>query len=155
MGSIAGTFLAGFGLMYLIPYSTVVQVIAAALALLAAAFFGRMGGLVLGLLTAVLLGLGAISPLVRAMGLGGLDLGSYRINYLSLGGNLTGLLLGVVGAAGLIAARKQDEGLEEATSESAARRIRPCPGAACLTWPCWRSWRAWGSWPWRWWPGAW
>ena len=41
MGSIAGTFLCGFVLMYLAPTSTIVLLVAAALALLAAALIGE------------------------------------------------------------------------------------------------------------------
>jgi len=88
IGSIAGTFLAGFVLMYLAPSSTIVLLVAAALALLAAALSGQMAGLVLGVLTALLLGLGSVGPLVRSLGLGAIPLGSYQINYLALAGNV-------------------------------------------------------------------
>jgi MFS family permease len=118
IGSIVGTFLAGFVLMYLAPSSTIVLLVAAALALLAAALFGQMGGLVLGVLTALLLGLGSVGPLVRSLGLGAIPLGSYQINYLALAGNVTALLLGLLGISSLFAARRQDPMLGEKTSES-------------------------------------
>src|SRR5208282_2488732 len=105
IGSIVGTFLAGFVLMYLAPSSTIVLLVAAALALLAAALFGQTAGLVLGLLTALLLGLGSVGPLVRSLGLGAIPLGSYQINYLALAGNVTALLLGFLGLSSLFAAR--------------------------------------------------
>ena len=117
IGSIVGTFLAGFVLMYLVPSSTIVLVVAAALALLAAALYGQVSGLVLGVLTALLLGLGSISPLVQTLGLGAIPLGSYQINYLALAGNITALLLGLLGLSSLFAARRQDLALDEKTDE--------------------------------------
>src|SRR5208282_829223 len=95
IGSIAGTFLAGFVLMYLAPSSTIVLLVAAALALLAAALFGQVGGLVLGL---------------RAIALG-----SYQVNFLALAGNVTALLLGLLGLSSLFAARRQYQALGEKT----------------------------------------
>ena len=118
IGSIVGTFLAGFVLMYLAPSSTIVLLVAAGLALLAGAIFGHLAGLVLGLLTALLLGLGSIEPLVRSLGLGAIGIGSYQINYLALAGNLTAVLLGLVGLYSLFAARRQDLALSEKTNES-------------------------------------
>ncbi len=117
IGSIVGTFLAGFVLMYLAPSSTIVLVVAAALALLAGALFGQLGGLVLGVITALLLGLGSIGPLVRSLGLGAISLGSYQINYLALAGNVTALLLGLLGLYTLFTARRQDLALDEQTGE--------------------------------------
>ena len=94
--------------MYLAPTSTIVLVVAAALALLAALLSLHAGGLVLGLATAVLLGLGSINPLVGSLGLGSVDLGSYQINDLAVAGNITAILLGLVALAGLLAARRED-----------------------------------------------
>ena len=54
VGSIAGTFLAGFVLMYVAPTSTIVAVVAAALALMAAALIGDLPGAVVGVLAAAL-----------------------------------------------------------------------------------------------------
>src|SRR4051794_39362462 len=67
VGSIAGTFLAGFILMYVAPISTIVTLVAAALALLAALLIGGAAGRVVGVLTAACLGLGSIAPVVRAI----------------------------------------------------------------------------------------
>jgi MFS family permease len=127
IGSIVGTFLAGFVLMSLAPSSTIILVIAAALALLAGALSCQAGGLVLGLLTAVLLGAGSIGPLVRLMGLGGVDLGSYQINHLALAGNVAAVLLGLLGLLSLFAARRQDLELSEKLEESAGGGDRAAP----------------------------
>ncbi len=62
VGSICGTFLAGFVLMYLAHVSTIVTLVAAALALLACLMFrGSPAGQVVGLLAAVCLGAGSRS----------------------------------------------------------------------------------------------
>src|SRR4051812_28919903 len=58
VGSIAGTFLAGFILMYLAPISTIVTLVAAALALLATILIGNGFGTIVGLLTAAFLAVG-------------------------------------------------------------------------------------------------
>ena len=58
IGSIAGTFLCGFVLMYLAPTSTIVILVAAALALLAAALIGQPAGLAAGVVAALLPGSG-------------------------------------------------------------------------------------------------
>ena len=71
MGSIAGTFLCGFVLMYLVPTSTIVILVAAALALLAAALIGQPAGLAAGILAALLLGLGSITSLGELAEAGG------------------------------------------------------------------------------------
>jgi MFS family permease len=118
IGSIVGTLIAGFILIYWAPSSTIVLVVAAALAVLAAGLSGGAAGLVLGLLTALLLGLGSISPVVESLKLGGVGLGSYRLNYLALAGNLFALLLGFYGLRGLAAARRQDLELESTASEA-------------------------------------
>ena len=129
-----GTYLAGFVLMALAAYSTIVLLVAAALALLAAALFGQIGGLTLGVLTALLLGLGSVNPLVRSLGLGAISLGSYQINYLALAGNVTGLLLGLVGLYSLVAARRQDLALGDKTNESVGTidSVAPRPGLSDL-----------------------
>ncbi|WP_165234501.1 fused MFS/spermidine synthase [Aquisphaera insulae] len=105
IGSIVGTFVAGFFLMYMAPTSTIVLLVAAALCVLAASLSRSPLGIGLGLAAALLLGLGSIGPLVRGLGLGGIGLGSYEMNYLALAGNLVALALGLHGVAGLFAAR--------------------------------------------------
>ena len=131
IGSIAGTFLAGFVLMYLAPNSTIVLLVAAALALLAAALFGQTGGLIARLADGPLAGSGFDQPAGRSLGLGAISLGSYQINYLALAGNVTGLLLGLVGLYSLVAARRQDLALGDKTNESVGT-IDPAVAAA---WP--------------------
>src|SRR4051812_5864868 len=82
VGSIAGTFLAGFILMYIAPVSTIVTLVAAALALLAALLLGGWFGAILGLLTAACLGLGSITQVARMVPVQGVTLGSISINAL-------------------------------------------------------------------------
>ena len=94
IGSIAGTFLCGFVLMYLAPTSTIVILVAAALALLGASLIRQPAGLAAGVLAACLLGLGSISPLVNWLKLGSIDLVSYQLNYLVLAGNVAVVALG-------------------------------------------------------------
>ncbi len=118
MGSIAGTFLCGFVLMSLAPTSTIVLVVAAALALLAAALIGEPVGLAAGIAAALLLGLGSIAPVVAWLNLGAIDLGSYKLNYLAVAGNVAALVLGILGAAGLFRARRDDQALEAAAAKS-------------------------------------
>jgi MFS family permease len=105
VGSIAGTFLTGFVLMYLAPSSTILLVVAAMLALLSAALIGEIAGLAAGLVTALLLGLGSIDPLVQALSLGAVDFGSYRINFLALAGNAAACALAAIAVFGLWRAR--------------------------------------------------
>jgi MFS family permease len=114
MGSIAGTFLCGFVLMNLAPTSTIVILVAAALALLAAALIGEPLGLAAGIAAALLLGLGSIAPLVSRLNLGAIDLGSYKLNYLAVAGTFAGLILGILGVVGLFRARSDDQALTAA-----------------------------------------
>src|SRR5207248_10564733 len=74
IGSIAGTLLCGFILQLYLATSTIVLLIAAALALIAAALSVGGAGLVFGLLTALCLILGSIPPLVQQLPRGGVDL---------------------------------------------------------------------------------
>jgi MFS family permease len=125
VGSIAGTFISGFILISLEPSSTIVALVAAALAVLAAALILDKIGLVLGLVSGALLGLGAISPLVTTLGLGGVDLGSYRINYLSLAGNAVAVALAIVGLIELVRARRTDVELTSAVAKSTQGGLEP------------------------------
>ncbi|WP_406701051.1 fused MFS/spermidine synthase [Singulisphaera sp. Ch08] len=106
VGSIVGTFLAGFILMYLAPISTIVTIVAAVLALLAAALIGTPVGTIVGLLTAALLGLGSIAPLVRMIPVQGVTLGSIPINPLALGGHVLSIALAIIGVRRLLEARR-------------------------------------------------
>ncbi|MDB5352710.1 MAG: hypothetical protein JWN86_3957 [Planctomycetota bacterium] len=94
VGSIAGTFLAGFVLMYLAPTATIVALVAAALALLAAALIGEVGGMVLGLGTAAALALGAFLTMIGSTG-SDVKFGSLSAN----GPTLVGTVL-AIGLAG-------------------------------------------------------
>jgi MFS family permease len=129
IGSIVGTFLCGFVLMYYAPTSTIVLVVAAVLSLLAALLIGDFAGLAVGLLAALCLGLGSIKPIVDRLGMGAIDLGSYQINYLALGGNLLACGLGLLGILKLKQARsaeidlatQSDEGDNEKTDKARLR----------------------------------
>ncbi len=109
IGSIAGTFLCGFALMALAATSTIVILVAAALALLSAALIGTPGGWIAGLLTALLLVLGASPAVVSGLGLGGVNLGSYTLNYIVVAGNVLACALGLVGLTGLLGAGRTNE----------------------------------------------
>ncbi len=109
IGSIAGTFLAGFVLMYVSSISTIVTLVAAALALLAAAMIGDKLGAILGLLAGSLLGLGSIGPVVRAVPLPGVVVGGTAINPVALAGHVVALALAVVGLVRLLQARLPEE----------------------------------------------
>lgn len=110
VGSIVGTFLAGFILIYLAPTSVIILLVAGALVLPAAILSAGPIGRWLGWITSALLGLGAIAPLVRSLGIGSIDLGSYQINYLAVAGNVTALVLAVVALGSLVAAPRAEHG---------------------------------------------
>jgi MFS family permease len=114
IGSIVGTFLAGFVLMYVAPTSTIITLVAAALALLAAAMLGSLQGAVAGVLAAALLGLGSIAPLTRALHLPTILLGSVSINPLALAGHAVTIALAVMGILRLSSlARERVNAVEE------------------------------------------
>ena len=118
IGSIAGTFICGFVLMYLAPTSTIVLLVAAALALVGTSLIARPAALIFGLLTALLLVLGSISPVVSMLDLGGVNLGSYTLNYIAVAGNVLACVLGVIGLIGLTGSRLPDE--EKGTKRTTA-----------------------------------
>jgi spermidine synthase len=124
VGSIVGTFLAGFILMYLAPISTIVTIVAAALALLAALMIGTPVGRAVGLLTAILLGLGSIAPVVRMIPVRGVTLGSIPINPLALGGHILSVVLAIIGILRLVAARRD----AAAVTSTEAVGTEPGPG---------------------------
>ncbi len=105
VGSIAGTFLAGFVLMYLAPTTTIITLVAAALALLAAGLMGDRPGLILGLLTSALLGLGSVPAITRNIPIPGLVVGGITIGPVALVGHAFALVLAVLGAIRLAQAR--------------------------------------------------
>lgn len=130
VGSIVGTFLAGFILMYIAPISTIVTIVAAALALLAAGLLGTTTGALVGLLTATLLGLGSVAPLVRMIPVPGVTLGSIPINPLALSGHLLSVALAVIGMRRLTAARR--DAAVEAVAEPLAVDPRTGPDKSGL-----------------------
>ncbi|GAC1467906.1 MAG: hypothetical protein NVSMB9_10010 [Isosphaeraceae bacterium] len=105
IGSIAGTFLAGFVLMYLAPISSIVTLVAAALALLAALMSDRWTGRLLGLLAAVCLAMACVPSVVSSIPSQGLTLGSFTLNPLALAGHLLATLLALFALARLNSAR--------------------------------------------------
>jgi MFS family permease len=109
VGSIAGTLLCGFVLQLHFGTSTIVLLVAAALSLVAASLMGGPFARIAALLTALLLITGSIGLLVDKIGLGGVDLGSYRLNYLAVAGAVGAFLMAVAAAAGLISARRSEE----------------------------------------------
>ncbi|AMV36818.1 fused MFS/spermidine synthase [Planctomyces sp. SH-PL62] len=101
VGSIVGTFLAGFVLIYLAPTSVIVLVVAAALALLAAILDPTPAVRSLATATAALFGAASVGPLVRTLGIGGIDLGGYQLNYLAVLGGAASLAMAVFAARAL------------------------------------------------------
>jgi spermidine synthase len=113
VGSIAGTFLAGFILMKYAPTTTIVTLVAAGLAFLATFLLGDKIGMILGLLTTALLGLGSISPLAEALPIKGPTVGGITINPIALAGHVSALALAVVGLVRLFQARLPEESFAE------------------------------------------
>jgi spermidine synthase len=105
VGSIAGTFLAGFVLMKYAPTTTIVTLVAAGLALMATFLIGEKIGVILGLIATALLGLGSIAPLTQALPIKGVTIGGILINPIALGGHVAALGLAVVGLVRLIQAK--------------------------------------------------
>jgi spermidine synthase/MFS family permease len=115
IGSIVGTFLAGFVLMYLAPVSAIVTIVAAALALLAAGMLRDSPlGLALGVVAALFLGAGAYIQVAAPFPVPGLTVGSSTINAVALVGHALTAVLAAVGLGRLSAARAAAVGLEAA-----------------------------------------
>jgi MFS family permease len=136
IGSIAGTYLCGFVLMSLAANSTIVILVAAALALLSSTLIGNRVGLAAGVVAALCLAAGSINPLVRPLNLGAVDLGSYQLNYLVLAGNAAAVVLGLVGLVELVRARQAlDQVQDAAVGKGGADRDAdaPRPGLADLS----------------------
>jgi spermidine synthase len=109
VGSIAGTFLAGFVLMRYIPTTTIVTLVAAGLAFMSAFLLGGRIGLIFGLFTTTLLCLGSIPSLNRLVPIPGVLLGGITIKPIALAGHVSALALAVVGLVRLIQSRLPDE----------------------------------------------
>jgi MFS family permease len=128
VGSIAGTFLCGFVLMYLAPTSIIVILVALTLVLLAASLIGSLSALAIGIPAALCLLLGSIPAVMDWVGrqigpVGSIDLGSHQLNYVQLAGNALGCVLAAIGLAQLLRAAR--EAGELATSTVAAPRQTP------------------------------
>ena len=127
VGSIVGTFLAGYYLMYLAPTTTIVTLVAAALAFIAALLVGGRPGLILGMMTTLFLGLGSIPRVVGLIPIHGLVVGGIVLNPVVLVGHFLALILAGVGLARLIQAREpvepSDSGLAS-DSQFPAKPIR-------------------------------
>lgn len=96
VGSIVGTFLAGFWLLYIAPTSTIVAIVAAALALLAAALANGIGMALLGLGACVFLTLGTLESIGGWLSAPGLQVGTVKVNAWAGIGHALMLLLAVV-----------------------------------------------------------
>ena len=116
VGSIAGTFLAGFVLIYAAPTSTIVLLVSAALALLAAALLADPVGSALGLLTCLGLALGSVESIAGKLRAPGIVVGSVRMNAFTLAGTGLAALLAVWGAFRLAKAREARRELEQISS---------------------------------------
>jgi MFS family permease len=105
VGSIAGTFLAGYFLMKYAPTTVIITLVAAGLALMAALLIGNRLGLVLGLLTTLLLVASALPPVARAIPIKGVTVGGITINAIALAGHASALVLAIIGTIRLFQAR--------------------------------------------------
>ncbi len=125
VGSIVGTFLAGFVLLYYAPVSVVVTVVAAALAVLGGLMMGDKLGIGVGIGAGTLLGLGSVAPVVRSVHVGSIDVGGVPINFLMLAGHLAALLLAAVAAVRLVQARRASIADEASALADAPQAPRP------------------------------
>jgi MFS family permease len=115
VGSIVGTFFAGFILMYLAPISAIVTIVAATLAALAALMLGGAAGMLFGLLAAAALGLGSVAPIDRLIH-SGITVGSIHINALTLAGHALTVALALVGLRHLFDAWKAARSVDEVSA---------------------------------------
>ncbi len=109
VGSIAGTFLAGFILMRYLPITTIVTLVAAGLALTAAFLVGDKIGPILGLATTALLAVGTIGSQAWLSPIAGLLRRGIIVNPVALAGHVAALGLAVVGLVRLVQAKLPDE----------------------------------------------
>ncbi|MBY0395177.1 MAG: fused MFS/spermidine synthase, partial [Thermoleophilia bacterium] len=128
IGSIVGTFLAGFVLMYLAPVSSIVTIVGASLALLAAVMLGGAASFAIGLVAAAFLIASTIPQAVAMVPAPGLTVESLSLNAVALVGHGLTLLLGLVGLAKLLRARsdfKAEQASITDTSKMAAAAEGP------------------------------
>ncbi len=123
IGSIVGTFVAGFILIYQAGHTTIVTLVAASLALLAAALGGRTLGIG-GLITAALLVADAVRREQGWTGGGAVGPEALRLSVLGLAGHLSALALGVAGQVKLRQARLPVE-IEGSTADIEAEQGMP------------------------------
>lgn len=107
VGSIVGTFFAGFILLYYAPVSVVVTVVGAALVTFAGLLIGDKTSKIIGVVAGLFLGLGSIAPLTRSIGLPTMNLGGVPLNVLMLVGHAATLALAGVAFMRLNQARRQ------------------------------------------------
>ena len=105
VGSIAGTFLAGFFLMKYAPTTVIITLVAAGLTLMAALLIGNRSGLILGLLTTLLLVASSLPPVAQAIPIKGVTVGGITINPIALAGHGFALVFAIIGAVRLFQAR--------------------------------------------------
>lgn len=122
VGSIVGTFFAGFTLIYLAPTSTIVTLVGAALALLAVVMMaGSAVDLVLGLAAVAALGVGVAFALSGNDATPGFMLGTGRLNVITLLGHL---LVFVLGARAFLRL-KRDAARDEVVVEAEPTTFNP------------------------------
>ena len=127
IGSIVGTFLAGFVLMYLAPYLDHRPAGRGGAGTAGRGSLRRhRGGLVLGCVTALLAWSGIDRSPGPIAGPGGIDLGSYQINYLALAGNVDGRRCSVCWRSPACS-RPGGEDLALGSKATKRRRIEPSP----------------------------
>ena len=87
VGSIVGTYLAGFWLINIAPVSTIVTLVAAGLALLAVLLLTTAVDRAIGSVAVILLVLGSLESIDGRLALPGLTVGNVKINLLGLAGH--------------------------------------------------------------------
>lgn len=125
IGSILGTFLAGFWLLYIAPTSTIVTLVAAALALLAAALANGPLTALLGLGSSVLLGLGSLESIGGWLATPGLQVGTVKVNAYAGAGHALTVLLAAAAWAGVGGLRPLRDVIAPARSKGPADEERP------------------------------
>jgi spermidine synthase len=109
VGSIVGTFLAGFVLMYLAPVTAIVTLVAAALSVLGAFMIGGWFGLAVGLAAAGCLALGAAPSAIPGLQNlpGTVAIRTMRLNSVELVGHVLTLVMAILAIVKLVKARSE------------------------------------------------
>lgn len=95
VGSIVGTFIAGFYLLYIAPTSTIVTVVAAALAVLAALLPGQNLTRLAALACAACLAVGSLESMKVMPPLIGFSLGNIKVNAVTAAGHVLAFVMGL------------------------------------------------------------